>query len=85
MNTPQDPHPSEKSPLHWVLSYENWEDFMIIAVPELNIAPIEGNYSDVSTQDIKRSYFDGPHHQCRNSRKKPKRIKKTDSIHFLSF
>ena len=47
-----------KSPLHWVLCSENWKDLMIIAVPELNTHPIESNYSDVSTQDIKRSYFD---------------------------
>ena len=35
MNTPQDPPPSEKSPLHWGLCSENWEDLVIIAVPEL--------------------------------------------------
>ena len=80
---PEDPSPSENSPLHWVLCSENWEDLMIIAVPELNTTPIENNYLDESTQYIKRSYFDGPHSQCRGSRKKPKRVKKSDIIHHL--
>ena len=73
---PQDPPPNEKSTLHWVLCSEKWEDLMIIAVPELNTTPIESNYSNVFTKDIKRSYFDGPHSQCRMPRKKPKRVKK---------
>ena len=77
MNTHQDPPPNEKSPLYWVLCSENWEDLVIIAVPELNTTWTENNYSDVSTQDIKRSYFDGPHSQHRKSRKKPKRVKKS--------
>ena len=80
MNTPQDIHLNEKSPLHWVLCSENWEDLVIIDVLELNTNLINSNYSDVSTQDLKRSYFDGPHSQCRKSRKKPKREKLTLSI-----
>ena len=60
MNTPQEPPPDEKSPLDWVLCSEDWEDPMVIALPELNTTLIESNYLDVSTQDIKRSYFDAP-------------------------
>ena len=75
MNPPKDPPPDKKSLLHWVLCPENWEDLVIIVIPDLNTTPIEGNYSNVSTQDI-RSYFDGPHSQCRKSRKKPKGVKK---------
>ena len=80
MNTPQDPSTDEKSPLHWVLCSENWEDLMIIAVPELSTTLIESSYLDVSTQDIKRSYFNGPHNECRKSKKKSKRVKKIDFI-----
>ena len=72
MNTPQNSPPDEKSPLHWVLCSENWEDLMIIAVPELYTTLIENNYLDVFTQGIQRSYSDGPHthhstHQSSNS------------------
>ena len=76
MNMPQDPPSDEKSPLHWILCSENWEDLVIIAVLELSTTLLERNYSDVSTQDIKRSSFDGPHSQCRKLRKKPKRVRK---------
>ena len=76
MNTPQDLPPNEKSPVHFILCSENWEDLMSIAVTDHNITPIESKYSDVCTQDTKRSYSDGPHSQCRMSRKKPKRVKK---------
>ena len=58
MNTPQDSPPDEKSPFHWVPCSENWENLMIIAVPELNTYMIESNYLDLSTQDIKRSLMD---------------------------
>ena len=76
MNTSWDLPPDEKSPLHWVLCSENWEDLVIIAVPELNTTPIESNYLNMSTQDIKQSYFNGSHSQCQKSRKKPKRVEK---------
>ena len=77
MNMSQDPHQNENPTLHWVLYSERWEDLVIIAVSELDTFLIENNYSDVSTQEIKRSYFDGPHGQCRKSQKKSKRVKKS--------
>ena len=56
MNTPQDIPPNEVFPLHWGLCSKNWEDLVIIVVlPELDTTPIESNYMDVSTQNIKRS------------------------------
>ena len=67
MNKSQDPPLNENLTLHWVLCSERWEDIVTLAVPELNTIPIENNYLDVSTQEIKRSYFDGPHSQCRKS------------------
>ena len=76
-NTSQDPPLDENPMLHWVLCSERWEDIVIIAVPELNTILIENNYPDVSAQEIKRSYFDGPHGQCRKSQKKFKRVKKS--------
>ena len=77
MNISQNP-PLDKNPmLHWVLCSERWEDIVIIAVPELDTIVIENNYSDVYAQEIKRSYFDGPHSQCRKSQKKSKRVKKS--------
>ena len=54
MNTPMDPPSNEKSMLHWVLCSENWEDLIVIAVPELNTIPIESNYLDTSTENIKK-------------------------------
>ena len=54
MNMPQDPPLTENPTLHWVLCFEKWEDLVIIAVPELNTISIENNYSDVSTQDVKK-------------------------------
>ena len=76
MNTSQDPPLDESPMLHWVLCSKRWEDIVIIAVPELNTIPIENNYPDVSAQEIKRSYFDRPHSQCRKSQKKSKRVNK---------
>ena len=52
---------------------------MIIAEPELNTILIENNYLDVSTQEIKTSYFAGPHSQSRKSGNKSKRVKKVDN------
>ena len=79
MNMPQDPPCDENHTLHWVLCSEIWEDIVIIAVPELDTIAIENNYLDVSVQEIKRSYFDGPHSQCSKSGKKSKRVKKVDN------
>ena len=67
MNTSQDPPHNENPILHWVFCSERWEDIVITAVPELNTIQIENNYSDVSAQEVKRSYFDGSHNQCRKS------------------
>ena len=67
INMSQDPPLDEKTTLHWVLCSERWEDIVIIAVPKLDTILIENNYLDVSTQEIKRSHFDGPHNQCRKS------------------
>ena len=65
MITSQDPPLDENPTLHWVLSSERWEDIVITAEPELDTILIENNYLDVSAQEIKRSYFDRPHSQCR--------------------
>ena len=67
MNTSQDPPLNENPTLHWVLCSERWEDIVIIAVPELDTILIENYYLDVSAQEIKKSYFDRPHNQHRNS------------------
>ena len=75
MNTSQGPPLDEIPTLHWVLCSERWEDIVIIAVPELDTILIETNYLDVSTQEIKRSYFDGPYSQCRKLQKKTKGAK----------
>ena len=77
MNTPKNPTLDENPMLYWVLCSEKWEDLMIIAVPELDTILIKSNYLDVSTQDIKKSYFDGPHSQLRKSQKKSKRVMKS--------
>ena len=77
MNTSQDPPLNENPTLHCVLCSERWEDIMIIAVPELDTILIENNYLEVSTQEMKRSYLDRPHSQCRKLQKKTKRVKKS--------
>ena len=75
MNKSQDP-PLDKNPtLYWVLCSKRWEDIVLIAVPELNTILIESNYLDISTQEVKRSYFDWLHNQCWKSWKKSKRSK----------
>ena len=71
MNTSQDPLLDENPTLHWVLCSERWKDIVVIAVPELNTILIENNYLGVSTPEIKMFYFDGPHSQCRKSKKEP--------------
>ena len=63
MNMSQDPPVNENPTLHWVLCSKRWEDIVIIAVPELSTILTENNYPDVSAQEIRRSYFDGPHTQ----------------------
>ena len=67
MNTSQDPPLDENPMLHWKLCSERLEDIVIIAVPEFYTIPIDNNYPDVSIQEIKRPYFDGPHIQHRKS------------------
>ena len=67
MNMSQEPPLNENLTLHWVLCSERWEDLVIIAVPELNTILLENNYLDVSTQEIKRAYFDRPQSQSRKS------------------
>ena len=32
----------------WVLCSENWEDFVIIQIPQLNMTPVENNYVKLS-------------------------------------
>ena len=66
INKSQDP-PLNENPLHWVLCSERLEDIVIIAIPELDTIPIENSYSDVSAQEVERSYFNRPHNQCRKS------------------
>ena len=61
----KDPALDENPTLHWVLCSERWEYIVIIAVPDLDTILIENNYSDVSAQEIKRSYSDGLHNQGR--------------------
>ena len=34
-----------KSRNEWVLCLENWEDFVIIHIPQLNTTPVENNYA----------------------------------------
>ena len=67
MNTSQDPPLDENPPLHWVLCSERWKDIVIIAVSELDTILIENNYSDVSAKEVKRSYLNRSHNQCRKS------------------
>ena len=46
-----------KSKYDWVLCSENWQDFVFIHVPQLNVTPIEDNYANLSTKEIKNTYF----------------------------
>ena len=40
-----------------VLCSENWQDFVVIYVPQLNDMPIDNNYANVSLKKIKNTYF----------------------------
>ena len=40
----------------WVLCSEDWRDFVITYVPELNDIPIEDNCADISWEEIKKVY-----------------------------
>ena len=56
VNMSQDLPLDENPTLHRVLCFERWEDIVIIAVPEFDTIPIENNYSDLSTQEIKNVF-----------------------------
>ena len=42
-----------KSKYEWVLCSENWQDFVIIHKPQLNITPVATNYANLSIKEIK--------------------------------
>ena len=46
-----------KSKYEWVLCSENWQDFVVIHVPQLNVTSIEDNYTNLSIKEIKNTYF----------------------------
>ena len=50
----------KKSKYEWVLCSENWQDFVIIHIPQLNMTSVE-NYANLSIKDIKDTYFQ---HSC---------------------
>ena len=41
----------------WALCSDDWQDIVITYIPQLNDAPIEGNYADISLKEIKDAYF----------------------------
>ena len=40
-----------------VLCSEDWQDIVIMYVPQLNNIPIEDNYADISMEEIKDAYL----------------------------
>ena len=38
-------------------SSENWEDFVIIHIPQLNMTQVENNYTNLLIKEIKSTYF----------------------------
>ena len=47
---------SEHIKTEWVLCSEDWTDIVITYVPQLNNLPIEGNYAEISQEEIKKAY-----------------------------
>ena len=41
----------------WVLCSEDWQDIVMIYVPQLSNIPIENNYTEISLEEIKDTYF----------------------------
>ena len=60
-----------KSKYEWVLCSENWQDFVIIHVPQLNNTPIGDNYANVSIKEIKNTYCQHSSYK-RSCQKRPK-------------
>ena len=60
-----------KSKYEWVSCSENWQDSVIIHVPQLNVIPIKDNDANLSIKEIKNIYFQ---HSCckRSYQKRPK-------------
>ena len=50
---------------------ENWQDFVVLHVPQLNATPIEDNYANLSIKEIKNIYFQHSHHKT-SCHKRPK-------------
>ena len=44
------------SKYEWVLCSENWQDFVIIHVTQLNVTPIEDNYANLSIKNQKYTF-----------------------------
>ena len=51
MPTPRQPQ------TEWVLCSDDWQDIVIIYIPQLNDTPIEDNYGDISLKKNKKAYF----------------------------
>ena len=51
------------SKYEWVLCSENWQDVVIIHIPQLNVTPVENNYVNLLIKDIKNTYFQHSHHK----------------------
>ena len=41
----------------WILCSDDWQDIVIIYIPQLNHTPIEDNYGDISLKESKDAYF----------------------------
>ena len=65
---------SKHTKTEWVLCSEDWRDIVIMYVPQINNIPIEGNYAEISQEEIKRAYK-------QNKRRAQKRVKR---LHMLS-
>ena len=48
---------SKHTQTEWVLCSEDWQDIVIMYVPQLNNIPIEDNYADISLEEIKDAYI----------------------------
>ena len=45
---------SKHTKTEWALCSEDWRDNVLTYVPQLNNIPIEGNYADISQEEIKK-------------------------------
>ena len=50
-----------QSRYEWVLGSENWEYFVIICIPQVNMTPVENNYTNLLIKEIESTYFQ---HRC---------------------